>query len=239
MDLKKYKYIAHRGLHDEKCNIFENTLEAFENATRNNYAIELDVQLTKDEKIVVFHDYNIKRMTGFDLDIKNMTLNEIEKVKLNGSFSVIPTLEKVLELVDGKVSLLIEIKNEGKVGKLEAILQEILSGYKGEFILESFNPFVVRYFKKNTNYLCGLLACKSYTSFKGKILSLFINFLISTNILNTDFIAYKFEELDKRIYKKIKKKKLPLFLWTINKIDDAKKSLEIGEGIIFENITPR
>lgn len=239
MNLKKYKYIAHRGLHNEKYNILENTLESFEDAINNNYAIELDVQLTKDEKIIVFHDYNIKRMTGQDLYIKDLTLSELKKIKLKDSFSTIPTLDKVLDLVDGKVPLLIEIKNEEKVGKLEEVLNDTLSRYKGEFMLESFNPFVVRYFKKNTNYSCGLLACKHYTSFKGKILGLFINFFLSKNIFNADFVAYKFDQLNEKVYSKIMKRKLPLFLWTIDNMKDAKEALNIGEGIIFENMDPR
>lgn len=236
MDLEKYKYIAHRGLHNEKYNILENTLEAFENAINNNYAIELDVQLTKDNKLVVFHDYNIKRMTNKEAYIKDLTLSELKKIKLKESLSTIPTLDEVLSLVDGKVALLIEIKNEGKSGKLEKVLEDTLNKYKGMVILESFNPFVVRYFKKKTKYMCGLLATKTYTSLKGKILGLFINFFISTNILKADFIAYDFSDFDNKVSKKIIKSKLPLLLWTIDNIEDAKKALQIGDGIIFEKI---
>ena len=234
MNLYEYKYIAHRGLHGN--GIIENTLEAFENAIKNNYAIELDVQLTKDNKIVVFHDNNVKRITGHDLYVKDITLEKLKKLKIKESISVIPTLDEVLNLINGKVPLLIEIKNEGKVGSLERKLLEELNKYKGQFMLESFNPFVVRYFKKNSKCLCGLLISKKYTSLKGKILSLFNNFLISTNMLKYDFIAYNFKDLDKNTGNKIKSKKIPLLLWTIDNIEDAKKALKIGDGIIFENI---
>lgn len=241
MGFEKYKYIAHRGLHDEKQNIFENTLEAFKNALYNNYAIELDVQFTKDEKIVVFHDYNTYRMTGINKNIKDMTLEEINKIKIRkleteNSISKIPTLEEVLNLVDGKVPLLIEVKNEGKIGKLEEMLKDILKHYNGEFMLESFNPFVVRYFKKNTDFLCGLLACKYYDSLKGKLVGFFINNFVCSNLFNFDFIAYKYKELNLSLLNKLNIRKIPLFLWTIDSLNDAKEALKISDGIIFENI---
>ena len=186
MNNENYKYIAHRGLHNKELNILENTLEAFKNAMNYNYAIELDVQLTKDEQVVVFHDYNLKRMTGKNIYMNDITLNELKKITLKGSFSTIPTLKEVLNLVNGKVPLLIEIKNEGKVSKLEDKLIDVLNGYNGKVMLESFNPFVVKYLKKNTNYLCGILICRMYNSIKGKIIGSILNLLLLLNILNFD-----------------------------------------------------
>lgn len=237
--LNKYKYIAHRGLHSKELNILENTLEAFKRAMDNNYAIELDVQLTKDNEIVVFHDYNLERMTGKNIYVKDITLNKLKRITLKGSFSTVPTLKEVLSLVNGQVPLLIEIKNDGKISILEEKLIEILNNYNGEFMLESFNPFVVSYFKKNTNFLCGILVCKIYESIKGKLVGMLFNLLLLLNILKADFIAYKYKDLDKKIIRKITKRNIPLYVWTIDNEEDLENSSKFSQGIIFENVMPK
>lgn len=239
MNKNSFKYIAHRGLHSKELNILENTLEAFKRAMDNNYAIELDVQITKDNKVVVFHDYNLERMTEKNIYVKDITLNELKKITLKGSFSTVPTLEEVLSLINGKVPLLIEIKNEGKVSILEEKLIEILSNYNGEFMLESFNPFVVSYFKENTNFLCGILVCKIYDSIKGKIVGMLFNILLLLNILKTDFIAYKYKDLDESVVKKIVKRNIPLYVWTIDNDNDLDSANKFSQGIIFENVMPK
>ena len=93
--------IAHRGLH---YNYLENTLGAFKEAIKNNYIIELDVRLTKDKKVIVFHDNNLFRITGINKNINESTYEELKEI-IN-----IPTLQEVLNLVSGKVTIIIEIK---------------------------------------------------------------------------------------------------------------------------------
>ena len=110
--------IAHRGLHDK--NTPENSLAAFSKAIEKGFAIELDVQLLSDDTVVVFHDTSLSRMTGNDGYIKFLNKNDLKVLKLKGTKEHIPTFEEVLNLVDGKTPLLIEIKNSStKVGKLE------------------------------------------------------------------------------------------------------------------------
>lgn len=239
MNKGSYRYIAHRGLHNKELNILENTLEAFKNAKDYNYAIEFDVQLTKDDQLVVFHDYNLKRMTGKNIYMKDITLNELKKITLNQSFSTVPTLKEVFNLVNGKVPLLIEIKNEGKVSKVEDKLIEALSEYNGQVMLESFNPFVVKYLKKHTNYPCGILICRIYDSIKGKVIGAILNLLLLLNIFKFDFIAYKYKDISKKMIKSITKKNIPLYVWTIDNNEDLNKALKYSSGIIFENIMPK
>ena len=132
------KRIAHRGLFEEGKP--ENSLAAFENAIANNYAIELDVRALKDGTIVVFHDDKLGRMTGLDGYISNCTYEDIKDARLLKTSECIPTLEQVLALVNGRTELLIEIKNMNKVG-FEKDVYKILSTYKGEWAVESFNPY--------------------------------------------------------------------------------------------------
>ena len=126
-------YIAHRGLHNKVYP--ENSLGAFYNAMQEGYAIELDVQLIADGTVVVFHDTSLSRMTGQDGYTKNLTKNELPSYKLANSEFSIPTLEEVLELISGQVPLLIEIKNEGRVGELEKSTYELLKNYNGDYAI--------------------------------------------------------------------------------------------------------
>src|SRR5690554_5681004 len=105
--------IAHRGFHDIEAGVPENSLLAA------RYAIELDVLNTADNQVVVFHDYNLKRMTGLDRKVKDLTWEEVKDLKLLGTDQGIPLFTDFLAEIRGRVPLLIEVKNEGSVGPLE------------------------------------------------------------------------------------------------------------------------
>ncbi|MBR5139795.1 MAG: glycerophosphodiester phosphodiesterase, partial [Clostridia bacterium] len=137
--MKKYtafKY-AHRGLH--KDGVAENSMTAFRLAVEGGFAIELDIRLSKDERLVVFHDATLDRVTGVSGKVSDYTYDELAKMKLLGTEDSIPLFSDVLSLVDGRVPLLVELKEEaGSLLVTERAL-ELLESYKGEFIIESFN----------------------------------------------------------------------------------------------------
>ena len=136
--------IAHRGLHDKTSP--ENSLSAFKKAIEKGYAIELDVHQISDGTIVVFHDESLSRMTGNDGYLKFLTKNDLPMLFLNGTKETIPTLEQTLSLINGEVPVLVEIKNTGKVGSLEQAVIDILKKYKGQYAVQSFNPYSLGYF---------------------------------------------------------------------------------------------
>ena len=175
MDLSflKSNLIAHRGLHNE--NIPENSIKAFNKAIEKKYIIELDVHLLKDGNVVVFHDDNLKRMTGIDKLIKNTTYDEIKNLKLINSNEHIPLFTDVLKLINGSVPLLIELKYDTKIGLLEEKVISILKDYKGLYAIQSFNPFSLIYLKKH---------CKNIP--RGQLVSNFsnINFIKKMDITN-------------------------------------------------------
>ena len=111
-DVKKLRgtYIAHRGLHDKSKGIPENSLPAFQRAVDMGFPIEIDIHLSRDGEVVVFHDRNTKRVCGVDARIEETNLKELQSLRLEGTRERIPTLKEVLEVVDGKVFLLIEFK---------------------------------------------------------------------------------------------------------------------------------
>lgn len=139
------KYIAHRGLHGK--GIPENSLPAFIRAAEKGFSAELDVRLTRDCKMVVFHDKTLNRMCGVDGNISDFTYEQLTAFSLGDSGEKIPLLADVLRAVDGRVPLLIEVKDGAPFGVLEKRLNSILKKYKGEYAVESFDPFSMLWFR--------------------------------------------------------------------------------------------
>ena len=229
--------IAHRGLHDDTAP--ENSLAAFENAIKHGYAIELDVHMTRDGELVVFHDDSLDRMTDATGDLREKGFNEIFEITLKGSEEKIPLLSEVLKLVDGKVPLLIEVKDHKHIGIAEEKIKDALENYHGKFALQSFNPFIVKWFKKNTDFTTGLLSC----FFEGVPLAT-INKILLKNLTflrytKADFVSYEYHAAT--TYKKIKKlkNKLPILFWTVPSQEEADKFKEYCDNIIFEGFLPK
>lgn len=207
----KDKIIAHRGIYDNKI-VFENTLEAFKLAIKKDYIIELDIQLTKDKEIIVFHDTNIKRITGINKIVENSTYQELN----NQNIIHIPTLKEVLDLVNGKVPLLIEIKSNNKVGELETKIMNILKKYNGKYAIQSFDPKVLYWFKTNhPNIIRGQLASKFKKTKLIPIKKFILSNMLFNIITNPHFISYKCNELSIKKIKKYKNKKITVIGWTI------------------------
>lgn len=235
------KPIAHRGLHTDE--LPENSLGAFQNAIENGYPIELDVRLTDDDKVVVFHDDSLGRMTGKDGYVSKIGSDSLSAYKLlNGekkpSEFCIPTLEEVLSLVDGKVPLLIEIKNQGSVGQLEKKTASLLSGYQGKFAVQSFNPYSIEYFKDNMpDVPRGILSCYfTKKDLKSAIKRHVLKTLKMNKVANPDFVSYAAENLPNKY---VTKSKLPVLAWTVRSNEKAEQLCTIANNIIFEKFIPK
>ncbi len=230
---KKLIYIAHRGLYNK--DVPENSLEAFRRALLKGYAIELDVRMTKDEKIVVFHDSNTKRMTGIDKNVEESTYLELQELNLGDSKEKICLLEDVLLCVQGKVYLDIEIKNTKKIKLIVKKLVAILDGYTGLYSLKSFNPLIVRFYKKlRPDSICGVLCCH----FKSVFPKVMRNVLTNCQyffLYKPDFVAYKLTDYNKKIEFKLKQYGVPVMLWTIRNLDDLDQALGLSNYIIFDS----
>ena len=162
--IEQFRLVAHRGLHDNGRGVPENSMTAFQLAIERGHAIELDVRITADNKLVVFHDDTLQRMTGVPGEVDRWVLEDLKKLRLLGTEEAIPTVEEMLSLVNGQVPLLIEIKNDKSenVGRLEPLLMALLAEYQGFFILESFNPEVLVWLRRNApQYISGQLGSYS------------------------------------------------------------------------------
>ena len=141
------KYIAHRGLHDINRGVPENSMPAFKLACEKNLAIELDVQLTKDGRIVVFHDRDLTRMCGAEANLSDFTYEQLQTFSLSDTSEKIPLLADVLKLIDGRVPLMIELKSANDLFSLEKRLKHIMKKYSGEYSVASFDPFSLLWFR--------------------------------------------------------------------------------------------
>lgn len=203
--------IAHRGIHDN-ITTPENSISSFKKALDNNIPIEFDIQITKDNKLVVFHDDNLKRMTGVDKFIQEEEFADIRKLKLLNTNETIPTFREVLNLINSKVLLDIEIKNTSKKKKVVELVLKELENYKGEVFLKSFNPFIVKQIKKKTNkYKLGLLITDKYNI---NIVDLIFKTNLPIYYLKPDFLAIKKTMLTKKYYKQFREH-YRIFIWTI------------------------
>lgn len=186
---------AHRGLHNNDTDAPENSMEAFRKAVDAGFGIELDIQLTKDNIPVVFHDFTLNRVCGVDGKLCNYTYDELQRFHLYKSEQKIPKFEEVLELVEGKVPLIIEFKGVTTDLSLCPIADKILSNYRGVYCMESFNPLMVTWYKKHHGEVFrGQLSEKFFTKGKKNPLNFVLQHLLMNFLAKPDFIAYNCKE---------------------------------------------
>ena len=235
--LKTYKF-AHRGLHGFS-DIPENSVRAFKLAIEMGYASELDVHLSKDGRLVVMHDANLKRMCGINKNICDMTGEELSELKLGETGESIPFFEDVLPLFENKAPLLIEIKTTvGNVFKICRALFNVLDDYKGVYCIESFDPRVLLWLRfKRPDVVRGQLS--GYINKHGEKLFFLGDFALKNLLVNCigspDFIAYRFDDRNSpslRLCKKLYD--VPIFYWTITSEKQQKAAEAEGGTIIFE-----
>lgn len=193
------RHYAHRGLFDNASEAPENSLAAMKKAVEAGYGIEFDVQLSKDHKLVVFHDASLQRMCGVDGKVWEYTLEELQQFKLADSEETIPTFEAVLEAVNGKVPLIIEYKLDRVQTEVCRLADKVLQNYKGVYCVESFHPLAVCWYRKNRpDVMRGQLCEEYFRNPRNKgIWALYImSFLISNVAARPDFIAYNHEHAD-------------------------------------------
>lgn len=190
---------AHRGLYDNEHGIPENSMAAFRRAVDKGYGIELDVHLTADNQLVVFHDDTLTRMCGMNKKISSFLYSDLMQLRLLGTEEGIPLFKDVLELIDGKVPLIIELKVDGSNQNLLCpLVWQLLSRYKGDYCIESFHPFVLQWFKRHEPQVVrGQLSCNFFKENPHCDIVLFLMSNLMTNFFtHPDFIAYKYLDLD-------------------------------------------
>ncbi|MCI8412862.1 MAG: glycerophosphodiester phosphodiesterase [Clostridia bacterium] len=227
--------IAHRGLHNDE--IPENSLLSYEKAIEKGYPIEIDVRIIDDGTIIVFHDDTLGRMTDKDGYASGLRETDLPQLYLKGTDQTVPTFKQVLDLVHGEVPLLIETKVTAKIGALESKVIELLKEYKGEYAMQSFDPYSMEYFRKHTpDTLRGQLSA-TFTKTSGLSLGkrIAMSHLSVTKISDPHFISFCGADLPNKY---VAKKQLPTLAWTIRSKTDYEKVADYCDNIIFEGFSP-
>ncbi|MBO5953556.1 MAG: glycerophosphodiester phosphodiesterase [Oscillospiraceae bacterium] len=233
---------AHRGLHGN--GVPENSMEAFRLALEGGYGIELDVHLMKDGQLAVIHDPSLKRTAGADVLIEDLTAEDLPKYPLEGTQEQIPLFSDVLALYDGKAPIIVELKAErGNHAALAEAVCNLLGDYKGVYCLESFDPRVVHWLRKNRRCLCRGQLAENFLNNKKSKLPMFLKFVLTHQLENflvfPDFVAYKFAD----------RKNLGVWLarniwgvqgvtWTVTSQADYDVAVAEGWIPIFEGFRP-
>lgn len=231
-------FVAHRGLFDNEKGIPENSLPAFELAAKNGFAIEMDVQASKDGVLVVFHDDTLKRMTGADGKLSDYTFEELSALRLLDTDCQIPTFEQFLQVANG-ANLVVEIKTHANIGELEQKVYEALKGYKGNYCIESFNPFIVRWFKVHApEVIRGQLSF----SFENTGFLPFKRWLLAKLKLcvwnGSQFIAYDATTLKGNRAVARFRKKIPVICWTVKSQKQYDELHDYFDNMIFDSFYP-
>ncbi|HBU13352.1 MAG TPA: glycerophosphodiester phosphodiesterase [Clostridiales bacterium] len=240
--LTQYDY-AHRGLHGGD-GVPENSLAAFQRAVREGCAIEMDIRLTRDGHLVVFHDGNLLRMTGLFEKVRRLGLAGLKELQLEGTDERIPTLREALLLVDGSVPILFELKSAGITGRLERKFYNEIKQYNGRFAVQSFSPWSLRWFRRNAPHIprgqlafdirfCGASMC----AWKMHFLRLLLQWQqhIELNYLcRPHFISYEYHGVDKKILRKLRQRGAPVLAWTVRDRERIAEIRRHADAVIFE-----
>jgi glycerophosphoryl diester phosphodiesterase len=225
--------IAHRGLHDLNKTRWENTLSAFEAAAERGYAIECDVQLTSDGVPVVLHDQGLQRLTGADGLVWQRTAREMTNLKVGGTADHVPTLKEMLDLVHGRVPLVVELKGTpGHDDGLVAHVCEMLRAYGGKAAIMSFDHWLIRQFPACARDIpTGLTAAGSLDH------ELEAHFSMLAHGIS--FASYGVFDLPNRFTEFARQRLgMPVISWTIREQQDVERSLAHADQITFEGIDP-
>lgn len=228
---------AHRGLHRIDKSVPENSLPAFDAAARIGYGIEMDVHITQDGRLVVFHDDNTKRVCGVEGVVEDMTWDELCKLRLCGTEYGIPLLSEVFELVGKRCPVIVELKRGGRNRELCTKTYEMMKKYGGRYCVESFDPRIVGWFRRNApEVLRGQLSQTPAELARdtSRLNAFMIGNLLTNFIARPDFVAYGTgrKPLTVRICEW-------MGAMRVNWVSRDWKSEEKNDAVIFEYYRPR
>lgn len=225
--------IAHRGFHDLNTSRWENTLSAFAAAVERGYAIECDVHLTLDGEVVVFHDNDLKRLTGEEGYVWQRTAAEFGALRVGGTADHVPTLAELLALVAGRVPLVIELKGiPGKDDGLVAKVADALKSYAGKVAIMSFDHWLIRQFPTDAPGIAAGL-----TAWGDRPHEIEAHF--SMLAYGISFVSYSVVHLPNPFIGFVREKlKMPVITWTVRDKPMVDKTFAEADQMTFEGFEP-
>ena len=245
MSLFRTKLYAHRGLHDNRSQAPENSMAAFRKAVEAGYGIELDVQLSADKVPVIFHDFSLQRACKVNGQVRDYTFRELRQLRLFDSDERIPSLKEFLAMTDGRVTLLIELKEERHDVSVCREVMPLLADYHGCYCIESFNPAVLLWLRIHAPKVMrgqlsdGFLHLPEYRKLHIAWYLALVQNLLLNFVTRPDFIAYNLKfaanpslRLCRRLYH------ARTAAWTVKndaQLADAEKQFDV---FIFDSFMP-
>ena len=239
--------IAHRTLHDVKSGRPENSWEGLEAAISHGFAIEIDLQLSLDGIPMVFHDYKLNRVTNETGLISEKRAEELEKIILKGGKKCIPRFDTFMSYIDGRVPVLIELKDQdGALGKSTSVFEiavcQTLKHYKGAVAIMSFNPFmmeecakilpdiprglITEIFKQNEWTRISKSRCDELTM------------ISDYSLAKATFISHDHKDLNSDVVARLKKTGATILCWTVRNQNQDTRARKVADSVTFENYLP-
>ena len=240
--LRRFRY-AHRGLHDRRLGIPENSMAAFRRAYDHGYGVELDVHLTRDGRLAVIHDKNLKRTAGVDAEVSSLTMEELKSCRLEGTQETIPALEEVLELFQGGPPLVVELKADYfDIRELAEKAVAALDRYRVTYCIESFHPGIIRWLKRHRPDICRGQLSENFWRHRGELKgwqAFPMTHLLPNLLTRPDFISYRWEHRRLPAVRLCKGLHgLPRFCWTVRSRQVMEEVEREGCLVIFEGFLP-
>lgn len=239
--------VAHRALHDVARGRPENSRAAIRAAMAAGYPVELDLQLSRDGRAMVFHDYDLGRLTGVAGPIRGRTAAELAALALlHGDGEAIPEFTEILDLVGGQVPLLIELKDQDggmgpDVGALEAATAAALSDYAGPVAVMSFNPHSVGAMARLLPQVARGLVTDGFDPSDWPLSAARCDYLRAISDFDrvgAAFISHDANDLDRARVRELKAQGVPILCWTVRSPAEEARARRIADNITFEGYTP-
>lgn len=236
--------IAHRALHDRAQGRPENSRAAVRAAIAAGYGIEIDIQPSSDMVPMVFHDYDLRRLTGESGRIRARTAAELQSIRLTDGDEGIPTLADILAIVDGQVPLLIEVKDQdgamgAAVGPLEEAVAADLAAYRGPVALMSFNPHSVAALARHAPGLPRGITTSAYRPQDWPLLPAatcdHLRDIPDVDRTGASFISHEAADLDRPRVSALKAQGIAVLCWTIRSPQAEADARRIAENVTFES----
>ncbi len=235
--------IAHRGYHDDRAGRPENSLAAVRAAVARGYGVELDVQLSRDGRAMVFHDYHLSRLTGCQGTVRQTDAQVLSGTVLGASAETIPTLAQALEAIAGRVPILIEIKDQDgalgpSVGPLERAVADALAGYGGDVAVMSFNPHSVAAMRTLAPTVPRGLATERFTGNEWRLVPeerrAALREIPDFDAIGAGFVSHRLQDLPDPRVRELRRRGWPVLCWTVRSRRQERIARQHADNITFE-----
>ena len=239
--------LAHRALHDVTAGRPENSRAAVRAAVEAGFGIEIDLQLSADGKAMVFHDYGLERLTAERGAVRLREASALAAIPLKGGDEGIPTLEEILDLVGGRVPLLVEFKDQDggmgpDVGPLEAAAAKLIGSYRGDLAVMSFNPHSVREFARLLPDVPRGLTTSAYRPDEWPLPAQTCDRLRGIPDYagsGSCFISHEADDLSRPRVAELKAAGAAVLCWTIRSRAEEDIARQVAQNVTFESYLPQ